>query len=93
MTHAEAEAQFAAYNEGKLSREETRAFHQHLKGCETCQSRVRLQNLVGRSKKHQASNELTSPETQASIARNRDLMVKILLLLVLAWAVTRIGKG
>jgi anti-sigma factor RsiW len=93
MTHAEAEAQFAAYNEGKLDRETTRAFHQHLKGCEACQSRVRLQNLVGKSKGRQASNALTSPETQAAIARNRDLLIKILLLLVLGWAVARIGKG
>ena len=93
MTHAEAEAQFGAYNEGKLDRETTRAFHQHLKGCEACQSRVRLQNLVGKAKGRQKALELTSPETQAAIARNRDLLVKILLLIVFGWAVARAGKG
>ncbi len=45
---------------------------------------------MGKSKMKEPSKELTSPETQAAMARNRDLLVKILLLLVFGWAVYRL---
>jgi hypothetical protein len=89
MTHSEAANSFDAYFAGKLDRETTRALHQHLKTCESCQSRVRVQHAMGKSKMKEPSKELTSPETQAAMARNRDLLVKILLLLVFAWAIHR----
>lgn len=92
MTHAEAESLFPAYNKGLMDRAQVRAFHAHLKECEACQSRVRLQATWTRSKQSLPRAELTSPETQKAIARNRDLLIKILLLLVLAWGITRIHR-
>ena len=85
MTHAEAQACLGAYLSGGLDRESTRGLHAHLKECEACQSHVRLQHALGKS----AQPVLTGlpPETQAAMARNRDLLVKILLLLVFGWAV------
>jgi hypothetical protein len=90
MTHAEASQSFDAYFAGSLDRESTRALHQHLKTCESCQSRVRVQHAMGKSSLKETSKELTSPETQAAIARNRDLLIKILLLLVFGWAIYRL---
>ncbi len=92
MTHTEAESLFPAYNKSLLDRGQTRAFHAHLKECEACQARVRLQSTWARSKSSLPSAELTSPETQKAIARNRDLLIKILLMMVIAWAATRLKR-
>jgi hypothetical protein len=89
MTHPEAEASFDAYFAGTLGREDVRGLHQHLKGCEACQARVRLRNAVGKSARARPASALVSPETQAAMARNRDLLIKILLLMAVAWAAVR----
>ncbi len=89
MTHQEAQGLFPAYNKGALDRGQTRAFHAHLKECEVCQSTVRMQSTWAKASQAAPDLSLASPETQKAIARNRDLLIKILLLLVLAWAVHR----
>ena len=90
MTHAEAERSFDAYFANKLDRAQVRGLHLHLKDCEVCQSRVRLQNALGKSARTGLSKSLTSPETQAAMARNRDLLIKILILMAIAWGATRL---
>jgi hypothetical protein len=90
MTHAEAERSFDAYFANTLDREQVRGLHLHLKDCEACQARVRLQRALGQAAQSGPSKALTSPETQAAMARNRDLLVKILILLALAWGATRL---
>jgi len=87
MEHAEAIRVMPAYHQGGLDRETVRAFHTHIKTCEDCRSRIRLQGAAARGKASPSSQGLASPETQAQIARNRDMMVKILALMALAWAV------
>lgn len=90
MTHNEADRIFSIYQHGSLDREQTRAFHQHLKECETCQSKVRIQSTLMRSKQGEPAD--FSGETQKAMARNRDLLVKLLLLMVAAWAVYRMRR-
>lgn len=89
MTHSEATNAFPAYFNGTLGREEVRGLHAHLKDCDACRARVRLQKAIGQSSLQKPSNSLVSPETQSAMARNRDLLVKLLILMVLAWAVFR----
>lgn len=90
MNHREAERLFPAYNKGALERAQVREFHAHLKECEICQSRVRMQSTWAKASQAAPDLSLASPETQKAIARNRDLLIKILLLLVFAWAVFRL---
>jgi hypothetical protein len=92
VTHAEAERSFDAYFASTLDRAQVRGLHLHLKDCEACQARVRLQNALGHAQKRRSAQALTSPEVQAAMARNRDLLVKILLLLALAWGATRLHR-
>jgi hypothetical protein len=87
MTHAGAERLYDSYFQGKLDRAATRELHAHFKDCELCRSRIRLQRAAARSAGDSPAPGLASPETQRQIARNRDLLVKILLLGVAAWAV------
>ena len=87
MTHAEAERLQERYFQGKLDRAETRGLHAHFKDCELCRSRIRLRRAAAPSGADAEGRGLSSPETQRQIARNRDLLVKILLLGVAAWAV------
>jgi|GEM_PF-4492278 hypothetical protein len=87
MTHAEAERLHERYFQGKLDRAETRDLHAHFKDCELCRSRIRLRRAAAPSDGALESPGLSSPETQRQIARNRDLLIKILLLGVAAWAV------
>ena len=89
MDHARATQVLPAYESGALGREETRDLHAHFKACEACQSRIRLRRAAaqagGPGRLRPRGPE--DPETQRMMARNRDLLVKILLLLVAAWAV------
>ena len=87
MEHAEAQSLFTAYFNGTLSREQTRALHVHFKDCEACRSRIRLEKAMGDRKLRLDDNSLASPQVQNQIAKNRDLLIKILLLFALAWAV------
>jgi hypothetical protein len=86
VDHAEAERLYDRYFQGKLDRSETRELHAHFKDCERCRSRVRLQRAAAPTASGGAQG-LSSPETQRQIARNRDLLIKILILGVAAWAV------
>ena len=92
MNHREAEALFPAYNQGALERSQVRDFHAHLKACEACQAHVRMQSTWAKASQAAPDLSLASPETQKAIARNRDLLIKILLLLVFAWAVFRLRR-
>jgi hypothetical protein len=89
MDHAEAVKLLPAYDAGSLGREDTRALHLHFKGCDACQSRIRLRRAVSHAGPDASGplQGLADPETQRQIARNRDLLIKILLLMVAAWAV------
>jgi hypothetical protein len=91
MTHAEAERLYDRYAQGSLERAETRELHAHFKGCELCRSRIRLRRAAAPSDDG-SERGLSSPETQRQIARNRDLLIKILLLGVAAWAVLKWKK-
>lgn len=89
MDHARATQLLPAYESGTLGREETRDLHAHFKACEACQSRIRLRRaaLQAGGAGRLRPRGLEDPEIQRMMARNRDLLVKILLLLVAAWAV------
>ena len=89
MDHAEAARLMAAYESGTLGRPETKELHAHFKGCEACQSRIRLRRaMVGKGPQAPSlARSLADPETQKQIARNRDLLIKILGLGIAAWAV------
>ena len=86
MEHAEAQSLFPAYFGGSLPREQTRDLHQHFKGCEACRTRIRLEKTMGDRMLGEVGKSLSSPQVQGQIAKNRDLLIKILLLFALAWA-------
>jgi len=91
ITHAEAEALLPAYQAGTLERGQMRALHQHFKECETCRTRIRLRRAVATpSRTFEAG--LTNPEIQKQVARNRDLLVKILVLMLFGWLVWRLRR-
>ena len=93
MEHSEAQSLYPAYNNGSLSREQVRDFHAHLKTCEDCRSRIRVQGAAARSKVSKAKDlSLASPETQAQMAKNRDLLIKVLALMALGWLVWRLKR-
>lgn len=84
MTHAEAQAALAAYHANALDRESVRSFHAHLKGCEDCRRSIRLRRAdLGRQSKRGQKKALMT-EVEARMAKNRDLLIKILLLGALA---------
>ncbi len=90
MNHAQVEKVWGAYQAGELDRESTRQLHEHLKECDVCQARVRVQAAL--SKAGRRDGMIPDPDRlERQMARNRDLMVKFLLLLVAAWAVYRFG--
>ncbi|HXB97166.1 MAG TPA: hypothetical protein VNZ54_03885 [bacterium] len=92
MTHPEAERLYDAYFQGTLDRAATRDLHAHFKDCEQCRSRIRLRRAAAPTRDAVEARGLSSPETQRQIARNRDLLIKILLLGVAAWAVFKWKK-
>jgi anti-sigma factor RsiW len=92
VEHAEAQSKWEAYDRGALPREEVRAMNLHLKTCEACQSRVRLRRFQADAKRAQARLGVPPPGVQAQMARNRDLLVKILLLMGLAALIWKIKR-
>ncbi len=91
MSHSEAEALLPGYQAGSLSREKVRALHQHFKDCEACRTRIRLQRAVS-GQVSADDDRFSSPEIQKQMARNRDLLVKILILFVFALLVWRLRR-
>lgn len=87
MDHPQALGLMQAYFDGSLDRATVRELHAHLKDCEDCRSRIRLRKAGLQAGPVKDDRGLASPELQAQMARNRELLIKILALLVLAWAV------
>jgi anti-sigma factor RsiW len=83
MTHEEAEALFDAYFSGSLEREQVRAFHAHLKDCEDCRSLIRIRGAGTRARRPSADGRMPQ-DLQAQMARNRSMLFRIVLLLLLA---------
>lgn len=92
LGHSEAEALLPGYREGSLDREQVRALHAHFKDCEACRTRIRLQRAVAGSQAGPDLSGLASPEIQKQMARNRDLLVKILILLLFGFLVWRFRR-
>lgn len=84
MDHQRAEGLWADYDAGRLDRATVRELHEHLKGCELCRSRVRLRKLSQGGRQAMEDRNVASPEIQAQMARNRDLLVKVLILMAFA---------
>jgi hypothetical protein len=81
----------AQYNRGDLDREQTRAFHIHLKSCEICQASMRVRHAAAKAKQAGPEDELP-PALKAHVAKNRDLLVKILILLALGALVFKLKR-
>jgi len=92
MDHAQASSLIKDYFAGRLDREMTRALHAHFNTCDACRARLRLQKAGVLASRDLMDRGLAAPETQAQIARNRDLLIKILLLMVLAWFVWKFKR-
>lgn len=89
MTHDQAVPLLDAYRHGRLDREVVRQLHAHFKDCEACRSLIRLQRAALEGRTAMDELGLVSPEIQKQMARNRDLMIKILLLMFFALLVWR----
>ena len=89
LTHAQAELLLPQYQQGSLGREQVRALHGHFKDCEACRTRIRLQRALAHDPLKEIARDMSSPEIQKQMARNRDLLVKILLLLLFGFLVFR----
>jgi anti-sigma factor RsiW len=89
MIHAEAERLFDAYFSGSLEREQVRAFHAHLKDCEACRSLIRIRGAGTRARRH-GSDAGMPQDLQAQMARNRSMLFRILVLLLLAAWIFRV---
>ena len=92
MDHSEAQSLFADYFAGRLDRQATRALHGHFKECEICRTRIRLERaqlLGGRGPRERAPG---APDIQAQMARNRDLLIKILLVMIAAYFVYKMKR-
>ena len=92
LTHAQAEALLPGYQDGSLSREQVRGLHAHFKDCEACRSRIRLRRAMATGRQAGKESSGLPPEVQAQMARNRDLMIKILALMVFALLVWRFRR-
>jgi anti-sigma factor ChrR (cupin superfamily) len=92
MDHDEAESKFNDYFKGRLDREAARELAVHFKSCEACRSRIRLQKAVVQGRKSESDRGMASPEIQAQMGRNRDLLIKILLVMLLAWLVYKFKR-
>jgi len=87
MDHAQADSLLKDYFAGRLDRETVRALHGHFKECQACRSRMRLLKAGMDGERLRPDLGPAAPEVQAQIVRNRDLLIKILLLMLLAWFV------
>lgn len=92
LSHSQAEGLLPSYQAGTLSREQVRALHLHFKDCEACRSRIRLQRAMAGRQGAADEGGLASPELQKQMARNRDLLIKVLLLMVFAFFVWRFRR-
>lgn len=84
MTHAEAQASLVAYHANALDRDAVRRFHAHLKDCEDCRRSMRLRRADLGVRRNRFRRENLPPEVQSQMAKNRDLLIKVLLLGALA---------
>lgn len=89
MEHAEAQRLLPDYNRGALTREQVRAFHAHLKGCEACQASLRVRHAAAKARQAGPQDELP-PALQAHVVKNRELLVKILLVMLLGALIFKI---
>jgi hypothetical protein len=92
MEHEQAQRLFRDYFEGRLAGAQAREFQQHLKSCEPCRTRVRLESARVRGTLQNEDRGLASPAVQEQMARNRDLLIKILLLAGLAFFVWKMKR-
>lgn len=92
MEHEQAQRLFKDYFSGRLGGEQGRAFQQHIKGCEACRTRVRLESARVRGTLQNEDRGLAAPAVQEQMARNRDLLIKVLLLLGLAFFVWKMKR-
>jgi hypothetical protein len=91
MEHNEAQRLLPDYNRGSLTREQVRAFHAHLKGCEACQASMRVRHAVAKAKQA-GPDESLPPALQAHVVKNRELLVKILLVMLLGALIFKLKK-
>jgi hypothetical protein len=92
MDHAEAQARWDDYFASRLSREEVRAFHDHLKDCEDCQAAIRIRRAGLRVRRSTDLDGGGPGDLQAQLARNRALLWRLLLLLFAAALVWRLKR-
>jgi anti-sigma factor RsiW len=92
MDHVKAAGLLDAYFKGELDRPTMREMNQHFKDCEACRSQIRLRKAHLTGSRAGSPEGAASPEIQAQMARNRDLLVKILLVMLAAWFIWRLKK-
>jgi anti-sigma factor RsiW len=92
MDHGEAKGLFPAYFAGRLDPATARELQRHIKDCEACRTRVGLERASIKAKPGRDERGLASPETQQQMSRNRDLLIKILMLMVFAYFVLKMKR-
>ncbi|HTB23488.1 MAG TPA: zf-HC2 domain-containing protein [bacterium] len=90
--HAQAEALLKEYFAGRLDRETVRALHAHFKDCEACRSNLRVRKAEIHRTGGNPGRGLDSPELQAKIVHNRNLLIQVLLLMLLAWFIWKFKR-
>ncbi len=82
------------YHAGRLDPGRMRELHAHFKVCEACRTKLRLGRAAAGAarEREREPGGLASPELQAQIARNRDLLIKVFLLMVFAWLVWKLKR-
>jgi predicted anti-sigma-YlaC factor YlaD len=92
MDHAEAQRALPDYFAGRLGREDVRALHAHLKDCEACRSHIRLSKAQLDDTRMRPARDLGSPEVQAQIVKNRNLLLQVLALMLFAYFVWKFKR-
>lgn len=92
MDHAEAAPLLADYFAGRLDKARSRELQRHFKDCDACRLRISVVRAGKKGGLGGLDRAPAAPGIQEQMARNRDLLVKILLLMAFAFFVMKMRR-
>lgn len=95
MDHAAALEHMSAYFAGSLSRDEVRAFHTHMNGCEDCKVRLRTMRATAGNPRFVRGGAASDQEAklQEILRKNRIIMYAALIVMVCFFFFFRLKRG
>jgi hypothetical protein len=93
MDHEQALEKYEAYFANTLSREEVRAFHAHMNGCEDCKVRLRTMRAAAPAPGFSRRGPSQEDRLNEILRRNRVIMYAVLAILICFFFFFRLKRG